>query len=164
MGKENFNIDEALSNKNSSLVNQSFSNASPPNSCKQDCTLHKSYVNNGYFALKRVDKKTKKVVNFALKNKSKALVNYLIKYITKNDGTFTHLAYHCSRDYSNLIIRVSFSDSEWAKVDYIKYIDFEAPFENEWMKFYKWKSEPPYDFKEYFAFVNRIVISLVTNN
>jgi hypothetical protein len=110
------------------------------------------------------DRKTKKVVNFALKNKSRALINYLIKYVTKNDGNFSHLAYHCSRDYSNLVTGFRLTDAELCTVCIENYIDYAHPFENEWITFYKWKKEPPPKICKYLAFVNNIVLELVTKN
>jgi hypothetical protein len=107
------------------------------------------------------DRKTKRVVNFALRNKGKSLANYITKYVTKNEGTFKHLAYHCSRDYSNLIIAFRMTEDEWSRVDLSRFIDWGSPLENEWCTFYRWTKGPPDKVRSYLGYVNRIVLNLV---
>lgn len=58
---------------------------------------------------------TKRVTNFAKKRGSRALANYLTKYVTKNDGQFEHLAWHNSRGYSALFTGVTFTLPEFVK-------------------------------------------------
>lgn len=61
------------------------------------------------------DRKTRRVINFALQKKRRALGNYLTKYITKNDGTFTRLAWHNSRGFSCLFTAITFTWQEIRK-------------------------------------------------
>jgi hypothetical protein len=61
------------------------------------------------------NKKTKRVTNFAIKKGSKALGNYLAKYVAKNDGAFNRLAWHNSRGYSSLFTGVTFTIPEFQK-------------------------------------------------
>lgn len=59
------------------------------------------------------NKKTRRVVNFAHKNKKKALSKYITKYLSKSDDKFCHLAWHCSREYSNLVttLRITYQEA-----------------------------------------------------
>jgi hypothetical protein len=47
-----------------------------------------------------------------VKNDKKGIINYLAKYVTKNDIEFYHLPWHCSRDISGLFTSINFDDSE----------------------------------------------------
>lgn len=106
------------------------------------------------------DRKTRRVTNFAKNSKRRSLERYLTKYITKNDTAFTRLAWHCSRDYSNLVIAVRISESEWLVCDIKNCIDSKPLFENEWMKFYKWTAGPPTKLLDYLGQLNRGLIQL----
>jgi len=71
------------------------------------------------------NRKTKKVINFAVKGKSKILAMYLTKYLTKNDTEFTRLVWHCSRDISNLFTAATmdiFTNEEFNKLYYTSYV------------------------------------------
>lgn len=80
-------------------------------------------------------KKGKKVLNFAQKNKKKALVQYLSKYVTKNDTIFSRLVWHCSRDVSNLFTELAITDIQFNMLK--KYTVSEhgemIEFENDWV-------------------------------
>ena len=58
------------------------------------------------------NRKSKRIVNFAKAKCKKQLIIYLTKYISKNTTTFPHLAWHSSREYSNLIIAFRLTDDE----------------------------------------------------
>lgn len=107
------------------------------------------------------DRTTKKVINFAAHNKSKSLTNYLTKYVSKSNETFTHLAWHCSRDYSNLIIQINITDSEYIKNNLQSLLLNEAIFDTEFITFFKWVGSPPTELVKYLSFVNRQVVSLI---
>lgn len=73
----------------------------------------------------------KEATNFAHKKKSGSLANYLTKYVTKNNETFEHLAWHNSRGFSALFYSVALSRESfqitglhnrlnWAKAFYSK--------------------------------------------
>lgn len=62
------------------------------------------------------NRNTKRVTNFAIKKGARALITYLTKYITKNDETFTHLAWHNSRGFSSLFTGVTFTRDEFNKL------------------------------------------------
>jgi hypothetical protein len=89
------------------------------------------------------DRKTKRVVNFAKRNKNKALAAYLTKYVTKNDGNFQNLCWHCSRDYSNLVTSFAVTLAEYLQGKFSRLIDRDEPLVTEWFRFYRWKGPPP---------------------
>lgn len=107
------------------------------------------------------NRKTKRVTNFAQKKSAKTLVNYLTKYITKNDGKFTHLAWHSSRDYSNLITSIRLTEKEFEESGIKNYLLPDAIFQSEWFTFYRWYKEPPPDLIKYLAFINQKALSLL---
>lgn len=107
------------------------------------------------------DRKTRRVTNFAKGKHAKNLTNYLTKYVTKNDQTFTHLAWHSSRDYSNLCIALHITDREYSRSNIKNLISTEAPFENEWIVFYKWIKSPPGDLLEYLKMINQHLLNQV---
>ena len=110
------------------------------------------------------NRKTRKVTNFAIKKNEKNLINYLLKYVTKNDATFSHLAWHSSRDYSNLIIAVRLTEKEFNESGIKQFIGSDCTFESEWFMFFKWTTAPPKDLLKYLAFINQVAIKLVTKN
>jgi len=105
------------------------------------------------------DRKTKRVINFAKQNKQKALTNYLTKYITKNDETFGHLAWHSSRGYSNLITSVRFTHEEFKVSNTGKLLCEESRLEQEWFIHKRWKGSPPKDLLKYLADINQHIQS-----
>lgn len=128
-------------------------------------------INKGEIVYSRIDamryngvdiaknRKTRRVTNFAQQKAQKALVNYLTKYITKNDGQFTHLAWHSSRDYSNLVTAVRVSGSEWISSNTRQFIDEKPLFESEWYSFHKWKDGPPGQLTNYLSELNFFLVS-----
>jgi hypothetical protein len=107
------------------------------------------------------NRKTRRVTNFAKKKNEKALINYIVKYVSKSTEGFTHLAWHSSREYSNLIISVRFTVSELQKSNVRSFLDEKPMYENEWCYFYKWKSGTPKEVVGYLSFVNNIALSLL---
>lgn len=108
------------------------------------------------------NRKTRRVTNFAKHKNEKNLISYLTKYVTKNDAEFYHLAWHGSRDYSNLIISVRMTSREFL-VDVIRnFINEEPLFVTEWFNFYKWKKGPSPNFLKYIASANQVALSLLT--
>ena len=107
------------------------------------------------------DRVTKKVINFASQNRSKSLANYLTKYVSKSTQTFTHLAWHCSRDYSNLIIQINIADSEFIKNNLSTYIVNDPLFDTEFISFFKWIGSPPIQLVKYLSMINRSIVGLI---
>lgn len=104
------------------------------------------------------DRNTKKVVNFALNKKQRSLARYLTKYVTKNNIGFDRLAWHCSREYSNLCIAVRVSESEWITTNTKFFISDKPIFENEWASFYPWLRDTPPDFLNYISSLNSTIL------
>jgi hypothetical protein len=124
---------------------------------KLDWTREKAKNYNGVDISK--DRKTRRITNFAKRKKEKALSNYLTKYISKNDEYFSHLAWHCSRDYSNIILSFRLTQEEHKRLQLSIYTSKEKVFENEWCYFYRWDKKPPDKVAQYLAFVNQIAQS-----
>lgn len=110
------------------------------------------------------DRKTRRVINFAKQNKQKSLTNYLTKYVTKNDEAFTHLAWHSSRGYSNIITAVRFTWSEYQNSNCENLLDNSNQLTCEYFTFRRWKGNPPRDLLEYLAATNNYIQSLTKNN
>jgi hypothetical protein len=100
------------------------------------------------------DRKTKRATNFAKQKKEKALSNYLTKYITKNDQSFSHLAWHSSRGYSNIITAVRFTYSEYQRGNCELLLDNDNQLTCEYFTFRRWKGSPPKDLLHYLANIN----------
>lgn len=88
-------------------------------------------------------RKTGRVINFAHKKGSRALVAYLSKYVTKNDATFTHLAWHNSRGYSSLFTAVTFTTEEFKKFGFGPFLNRMRVFQMEFATFIPWLYGPP---------------------
>lgn len=101
------------------------------------------------------DRKTKRVINFAEKHKSKALAAYLTKYVTKNDSESPYLCWHCSRDYSNLVTSVAFTLAEFLQLHISSSLDRDQPLLMEWFRFYRWKGQPPDSITLYLSRLNQ---------
>ena len=109
------------------------------------------------------DRKTKRVTNFAKQSKQKSLSNYLTKYVTKNKGTFQHLAWHCSRDYSNLIIDLRFSTAELINWNLRQCFTETAIFEDQFFSFYPWLEYPDPKIVEAFNRINSYIVQQVNS-
>jgi len=107
------------------------------------------------------DRQTKRVINFAKQKRQKSLSNYLTKYVTKNNETFTHLAWHSSREYSNLIIAVRFTRKEMNNSNCKHLVDFQNPLIGEYYIHYRWKGRPPDDLLKYLAKINQSIQKLL---
>ena len=107
------------------------------------------------------NRKTKRVTNFALQKNQKALSNYLTKYISKSDNTFTQLAWHNSRGYSNLIIKVNMTAAEFFASPLRLHVDIDTGFEGEFFVHFRWKGSPPKSLVDYLAFVNSHILDLI---
>lgn len=107
------------------------------------------------------DRKTKRVINFAKRNKQKSLVNYITKYVTKNNGQFTHLAWHSSRDYSNLITSIRITLEEYQQSNFKSLLLPKPTIISEWFTFFAWSKDPPQNFLAYMAFANQTARELL---
>lgn len=89
------------------------------------------------------NRKTKRVVNFAIKKGARALATYLTKYVTKNDAQFEQLAWHNSRGYSNLFTAVTFTVDEFKRFGFVPFLNRVRVFEMRFAKFIPWLMGPP---------------------
>ena len=101
------------------------------------------------------DRRTKKVVNFALRKKSRSLATYLTKYVTKNDAGvpdetghvavpgFSHLAWHNSRGFSCLFVAVTFTIKEFDAFGFRSFLNRVRVFKMNFATFVPWLYGPP---------------------
>lgn len=98
------------------------------------------------------NRKTKRVVNFAIKKGSRSLVGYLTKYITKNDGEFQHLAWHNSRGFSALFTGITFTEPQFRRLKdgvngymFTQMLNRAKAFANEYFWYIPWRDDlgPP---------------------
>jgi hypothetical protein len=108
------------------------------------------------------NRETKRPVNFAAGGKERSLVNYLTKYITKNNTTMEHLAWHCSRDWSALILGMTFTREEVGR--FVKGSMLEKnTLETSYCEFYRWeKFRPPARFTQHLGNMNYDLLYFVT--
>lgn len=106
------------------------------------------------------NRKTKRVTNFAKKKNQKALSNYLSKYVSKSTEKFTQLAWHNSRGYSNLIIAINLTGSEFHNSALRNAIDLTTQFEQEYFIHYRWKGSTPESLLKYLEYINNIALDL----
>ena len=100
------------------------------------------------------NRKTGRVTNFAVKKGQKSLANYLTKYVTKNNEKFSHYAWHCSREFSNLCLKISFTNDELLTCGFEQWINEVRIFESEYFIFYPWNNRPPPQVTKHFADLN----------
>lgn len=89
------------------------------------------------------NRKTGRVTNFAIKKGSRALTNYLTKYVTKNDESFTHLAWHNSRGFSSLFTGITFTVAEFVNAGFRELLIPRSVISNKFFAFYPWAKDPP---------------------
>lgn len=108
------------------------------------------------------NRKTGRVINFAKRKAQKSLSNYLAKYVSKNDSTWSQLAWHNSRTYSNVITHVHLSMAEYSKTLLQDKLQTDRPLDGEWFTFYRWKGPPPDTVQRHLAFVTNHIDNLNT--
>lgn len=121
------------------------------------------------------NKKTRRVTNFAIKKGSRALANYLAKYVSKNDGAFNHLAWHNSRGYSSLFTGVTFSLPEFQKHGFTLLLacdiftggasigDEWKVFDHDFFTFIPWRDGPPDEIGGHLYEVNSYIQNQLNN-
>ncbi|MES3018596.1 MAG: hypothetical protein V4721_12485 [Bacteroidota bacterium] len=105
-------------------------------------SIHQCKRYNGVDIAK--NRKTKKVTNFGKgKQGKRALTYYITKYITKNNGIFSHLAWHNSRGFSQLFTGVTFTMDEFQAFGLVPFVRRYSAIRNEYFTFYPWLWDPP---------------------
>lgn len=107
------------------------------------------------------NRKTKRVTNFAIKKGAKSLANYLSKYVTKNNGTFKHLAWHNSRGYSGIFTGITFTVNEFLTNHFHHFLHREKKLITEHFIFVPWKNDtgPPAKIMDHLYQLNSYVQS-----
>lgn len=105
------------------------------------------------------NRKTKKITNFALGSNSRALSNYITKYISKNDNPFRHYAWHNSRGFSAVFTSLSLTETEAKYFKIRGALNMDRCFVSEYATFVGWDRQPADVYLNALAFVNRIVLN-----
>lgn len=100
------------------------------------------------------NRKTRRVTNFAIKKGSRSLANYLTKYVTKNDESFNHLAWHNSRGFSSLFTGITFTTSEFIGYGFRSLVKPNVIINNEYFMFFAWKESPPWAITKHLYEIN----------
>jgi hypothetical protein len=126
-----------------------------------DYTKHQAKRYNGVDIAKNL--KTRKVTNFAAgKRGARSLVSYITKYITKNDGTFSHLAWHNSRGFSALFTGITFTRAEFRHgYKFSSFVRPVAAVKNDFFTFWPWKNGPPPSIEGELAKINCFINDLL---
>jgi len=106
------------------------------------------------------NRKTRRVVNFAIKKGARALASYLTKYVTKNNEGFEQLAWHCSRGFSNLFTGLTLTRDEFIKFGYTHFLNRVRKFEMPFAIFIPWLYSPPPSFEEHLYQLNSYLQSI----
>ena len=104
------------------------------------------------------NRKTKRVTNFALQGARKALTNYILKYISKNDEAFTHYAWHNSRGFSAMMLSVSLTEAEAKYLQIRAGLDLTRIRATEYAFFVPWAGTAAPWFTELLRTINRAIL------
>lgn len=108
-------------------------------------------------------RKTKRIINFAIKKGSSALANYLTKYVTKNDSEFPKLAFHNSRGFSCLFTAVTFTLTEFKKLGFGAFLNRVRVFKMNFATFVPWLFGPPPLLEKHLYELNSIIQNAFDN-
>jgi len=132
--------------------------------------IRKGLMNYALAACKRYngvelakDKKYRRPVNFAIKKGGRALANYLSKYVSKNNESFDHLAWHNSRGYSALFTGVTFTVEEFKGLLFQEYLLPKSIINTQFFMFFPWRTGPPDLLINHLVQLNDYVQSLSAN-
>jgi hypothetical protein len=93
--------------------------------------------------------KTKKVTNFAKPRERRALLNYMLKYMSKgkvNDKSPNHYAWHNSRAFSKMITSLALTHDEALQLKIRQSLNMNTTWTNERFTHILWKDYRPPDF------------------
>ncbi len=97
---------------------------------------------------------TRRVTNFAIKKGARSLSYYLTKYITKNNETFQHLAWHNSRGFSALFTGITFTTNEFLGYGFRGLVKPGVIINNEYFMFFAWREDPPFAVTKHLCEIN----------
>lgn len=106
------------------------------------------------------DRKTRQVTNFCDPRARKALGWYITKYITKNNATFQHAAWGCSRAFSAIFTGLTCTYNEFISVQWGANAWENPVLSNQWFEFFPWHSEtgPPKEFTSFLNITNSYIL------
>jgi hypothetical protein len=105
------------------------------------------------------NRKTKKVVNFLEKKKTRSLHRYLTKYISKNNTEMPRLCWNSSVDWAVPFAGVYLTREEL--VDLVPYREMikARVFENDYIQFWAWTSDPPKKLTNHLCDINTFILA-----
>jgi len=106
------------------------------------------------------DRKTRVVTNFCDPKSRKALMNYIIKYVHKNNESFDHAAWNCSRGFSSLFTGMTCTYEEFIKMSWENNAAPDPAINSEWFMFFPWQKDtgPPVEFIHHLARINSYIL------
>jgi hypothetical protein len=119
--------------------------------------LHAARRYNGVDIAK--DRKTRKVINFLEKKRSRTLHRYLTKYVTKNNTAMTRLCWNSSVDWSVPFSAVRLTWDELLTVVPSNIVlRNDKLYENDWVLWKPWLNDPPLNFVRHLATINGLIV------
>lgn len=106
------------------------------------------------------NRKTRVVTNFCDPKSRKILSWYITKYVTKNDATFKHAAWGCSRGFSAIFTAITCTYQELLRMQWNELAYDDPVIATQWFDFYPWYKGPPAEYVAYMARVNNAVLEL----
>lgn len=103
------------------------------------------------------NRKTGRVINFAIKKGAATLANYLTKYVTKNDEEFDHLAWHNSRGFTCLFTGITCTMAEFTRMGFGGYLNRCRVFEMNFATFIPWLFGPPKIITDHLFQINSLI-------
>jgi len=104
------------------------------------------------------DRKTRVVTNFCDPGKRKALSFYITKYVTKNNATFKHAGWGCSRAFSAIFTGLTCTYQEFSKMNWADNCAEVPVISTKWFEFYPWITAPPVEFTGFLSQVNSHIL------
>jgi hypothetical protein len=102
--------------------------------------------------------KTKQVTNFASPRERRALLNYMLKYMSKSkmqNSDTNHYAWHNSRAFSRMITSMTLTEAEARQLRIREQLNPDSIWTNEWFTHIIWKDHsPPGWFMYHMAAIN----------
>lgn len=108
------------------------------------------------------DRKTRVVTNFCDPKSRKALFYYITKYVTKNNESFDHAAWNCSRGFSALFTAMTCTYEEFIKMSWENNAMPDPVINSEWFMFFPWQKDtgPPPVFVQHLAAINGHILAV----
>lgn len=126
----------------------------------QGYSIHQAKRYNGVHIGK--NDKTRRVTNFAKPRERRALLNYMLKYMSKGKampGDTNHYAWHNSRAFSRMITSMALTEDEARQLQIRSMLNMDTVWTNEWFTHIVWNDHSPPGFlMDALATVNKKIL------